>query len=180
MSQEKIVIKSKTSAHDYTALRHYYLYKRNRARTRALVFILLLSFGLLVISGQEFALPFFRLLGTAGIFVIALVFLSIDKDAKKLDTSAKFVLTQTQEACFSDKALNVSWSSTTEEREYTWADINPAIETDTHFFLFGEPHMAIIIPKFEMRGNKAKELRKFIEDHTNLISEVTGYVHSKI
>lgn len=175
MSKKTIEIKSITSPHDYSAMKNYYLYKARPKRTKAIAVLLLCSFGLLLISETTFSLPVFKPLGLAGMIIFAASYFWIDHEGRILDKTSKFTINIKQEISLSDDGISVTWPAAGVSRVYRWEDINPAVESDTHFFIFGEPRLPAIIPKFELKEFRINEIRHLIESHTVLLSDISGW-----
>ena len=178
--QKTIEIKSITAGHDYSAMKNYYLYKSRPKRTKAIAVTLLFSFGLLVLSETAWSFPFFKPLGIVGMIAFAAFYFKIDHEGRMLDRHAKFTLNARQELSLSDSGMLVSWPDAGLVREYAWPDIKKAVESDAHFFLFGEATLPAIVPKFELSEFRIKEIRKQIEGHTDLVSDLSGWVYQKL
>ncbi|NCB41049.1 MAG: hypothetical protein EOM59_00260 [Clostridia bacterium] len=180
MSQKTIEIKSITSPHDYSAMKNYYLYKSRPKRTKTIAVILFFSFGLLLLSETAFTLSFFKPLGIFGMLIFAGFYFWIDHEGRILDKSAKFIISTKQELSLTEDGVSISWPDSGKFRKYDWKDINTAVESDGHFFLFGEPTLPAIVPKFELKEFRINEIRKFIESRTELLSDISGWKYQKI
>lgn len=174
MGEKTIIIQSIVGRSDYNSLRAYHMYKRNPKRTKRIVYILVLSLGLLVISETAFAFPFLKVIGLTGIFVITILYFLLSMDARRLEKSGRDIVNQKQEICLSENGLSAKWQ-TSEKKEYAWANISYAVESDTHFFLFVDQYFAIIIPKLELKDYKIKEIHKLLESHVDLVSDTSGF-----
>jgi len=180
MSQKNIEIKSITALHDYGAMRNYYLYKGQPRRTKTAACVLLLSFGFLVLNETPYGLSFFKPLGIAGILVFAGIYFWIDHQGRKLDKAAKFVVDAKQELEFSPEGISAYWPAVGIEKNCPWEELKAAVESDHHFFLFLEPLLPVIVPKFEMKEPRIAEFHDFISAHTDLVSDISGWKYEKI
>lgn len=180
MSQKTVEIKSITSPHDYGAMKNYYLYKSRPKRTKAIAVLLLFSFGLLLLSETAWTLPFFKPLGIFGMLLFAAAYFWIDHEGRRLDKTARFIINLKQELSMTEDGISVVWPGSGEARKYAWENIDPAVESDTHFFIFGEPTLPVIVPKFELSEFRINEIRKYIEKRTDLVSDISGWKYQKI
>jgi len=180
MSQKNIEIKSITALHDYGALRNYYLYKGQPRRTKTSAVILLASFGLLLLNETPYGFPFFKPLGIIGILVFAGIYFWIDHQGRQLDKAAKFVVNTKQELELSQEGIFASWPAARMEKTCPWNELTAAVESDHHFFLFVEPLLPVIVPKFEMKELRIQELHDFISTYTDLVSDISGWKYEKI
>lgn len=174
MSKKNIEIKSIMERHDFHALKNYYMYKKNSQRTKIMAYIFVASLLMLIISETEFGFPFFKLVGLAGIIVIALIYSWISIDTKPLDTNLRKIVNKKQELNLRDDGFSIKWTGT-EQADYAWSDIEYAYENDHHFFVFIEKQFGFVIPKLLLKGNMAKEVHELLDTHVRLINDSTGW-----
>ena len=175
MVQEPITLRSVISVHDYSALKNYYMYKGKPRRTKAVVLLLLISFGLLATSETAFSMPFFKPGGIIGMIIFAGCYFQIDREGRQLDRRAKFSINLTQELTLADDYVTVSWLGSNIRSTCSWETLTLAVEGDSHFFLFIEPTLPAILAKFELKEHQIRQIRHFIETRTSLVSDVSGW-----
>ncbi|MDF2654420.1 MAG: hypothetical protein K0R19_894 [Bacillota bacterium] len=175
MKERKIQISSILSRTDYNALRNYFMYQKKPTRTRFIVFTLLCSFLLLIISGTAFAMPFFKPLGLLGIVIVTLVYCWISFEVRKLEQNVKDMIHKTQELTLDDSGLTAKWTASGNAVHYEWNAFETAVETDPYFFLFLERDYALILPKIELKDRLITEIREMISTHVKLVSELSGF-----
>lgn len=174
MTEDTIKVQSVTSKSDYNSLRGYYMYKRKPEQTKILVIIMLASFACLVLSQTQFSFPYLKNIGAFGIIVIAFSYSLISLDARRLEKSVKNSMNRKQDIILTEEGFSVKWTGF-EIVEYDWPDVNYAVESDSHFYLFLEKYFAIIIPKVELKEYREKQIHKLLENHVKLVADTSGW-----
>jgi hypothetical protein len=183
MKEREITVGFRLEKTDYNALRNYYMYKKTPERTKLMVGLLLVSLLLLVLSGAEFAFPFFKLIGLCGVLAIAAIYSWISLDARRLEKGAQKFIGIRQETKLTEEGFSVNWKDLGRAEEYLWAETDYVYEDDDHFFIFLGRHSCIIIAKLELKlkkqEHKIKEIHDFMESHTKLTADLRNYQYEK-
>ncbi len=179
MSENTIKIQSFVTKSDYNVLRNYYMYKQKPQRTRFVVYLLLISIILLVLSQTAYSFSFFKPTGLLGGLVILALYSWISMDARKLEKAASQIVNKQQDMFLDESGLVVKWTHI-EESTYLWSEIDQVVECDTHFFIFIDQYFVIILPKVELKEHRIKEIRRIISNHISIISDLSGWSPSGI
>lgn len=147
---EPITVDTIMSRWDYSSLRAYYMYKLKPGRMKKLM-LLLAACGALVALGREGPLPEIVYQGGLfGLFVLAIILIRQDSNARKLEKPGKSIGHRLQRMTLSEDGLQVEWENYGIPLEYSWADVLLAAETENHFFFFVDKLAALVLPKREM------------------------------
>jgi len=175
MSEKTITIKYRLERSDYNSLRTYYMYRRKSNRTKFMVFVLVASLVLLVISETAYALPFFKPIGLVGFFIIALISSWISIDTRRLEKAVKDISLKTLELSLDNDGISAHCPDLNLRKEFSWSEMKYAYESDFHFYLFADQHFAIIIPRLLLKDSINKDIHSLLEKHIHLISDSSGY-----
>lgn len=163
---------------DFQALRLYYMYKKYPARTRAMVYIFLISFLCLIISQfslSTYSMFYLKQVGIIGIIIIAGIYGFNAREAKNLEPAFRNIMDKNQILNISNRGVTAKWEGFDETYNYEWSDFEYAVETDSHFFLFLEKYDAITISKLSLKEYQINETRQMIENNIKLVSEISGW-----
>jgi len=184
MKEGEITVGFKLSKQDYDALRNYYMYKRTPKRTKIMVFLLLASLLLLVMSQSAYAFPLFEPLGLCGILAIAGIYSWVSIDARRLEKEAQKHIGKNQETVLTEEGFTVTWKELGRAEEYLWTETEYVYEDDNHFFICVGPYSFIIIAKLDLKlykkEYKIKQLHDLIKSHAKLIAELRNYKYENI
>lgn len=183
MKEREYTVGFNVDKQEYNALRNYYMYKRTPKRTKIMVYLLLASILLLIISGTPFAFPYFKPLGLIGMLVIVGIYSWVSIDARRLEKGVQELIGKRQETILTENGFTVKWKGTSRFEEYLWDEIDYVYEDDSYFFLFVSLHSAIVISKLEMKIEKKdkiiKEISELIKRHAKLISDLSDFDYRK-
>lgn len=147
--EEELTFRSQMRRGDFQMLRHFYMYKIKPGMMRNLYLIFGAAAVIVLIQAlTPVDIPVILYYAALIlVFALAVFFIIMDGNARKLTKPDKVLMGKWQNASFKEPHLVIEWSGQGVPLVYKWNQFTKWYDTETHYFLFLSRYSALVIPK---------------------------------